>query len=89
VEIISGNIITNLPEDGTLFYLFNPFEREIMVEFIKLLQVTFINKMIRIVYNNCVYLDLFKQHESFQIERVFETNHFGDSHPIAIIKLNH
>ncbi len=30
VQIIVGDAIENLPTDGTLFYLYNPFERPIV-----------------------------------------------------------
>lgn len=62
VTVYSGSILSVFPEEGTLFYLFNPFNRTIMQQFID----TFFRqrsrscrKPRRILYYNCVYSDLF------------------------------
>lgn len=34
VEIICGNILDNIPKDGTIFYLFNPFDENVLVQFL-------------------------------------------------------
>ena len=34
IEIISGNIIENLPNEATVFYLFNPFDATVLRKFI-------------------------------------------------------
>ena len=33
MEIICGNAVDNIPEDGTIFYLYNTFNRAVMKEF--------------------------------------------------------
>jgi len=35
ITIITGNIINNLPLEGTIFYLFNPFDKTVLERFLK------------------------------------------------------
>ena len=50
VEIITGDATQVLPEDGTLFFLFNPFGPEVMKRFMEHLKQ---RPGIRIIYYYC------------------------------------
>lgn len=60
VHIITGDAIANLPEDGTIFYFYNPFVEEKVREFERIMSSRFINKPIRIVYYNPKSLHVFQ-----------------------------
>ena len=49
VSIICGNILDNLPKEGTLFYLFNPFDMKTMRCFLDLIERN-INHNVRLLY---------------------------------------
>lgn len=52
VRIISGDAIANLPEEGTIFYFYNPFSTQKVVEFEAALSKRFPDKQIKIIYYN-------------------------------------
>lgn len=52
VRIISGNAIHNIPEDGTIFYFYNPFSEEVVRQFEETMSRMFAGKQIRIIYYN-------------------------------------
>jgi len=60
VEIICGDVIQNIPKDASIFYLFNPFNGLILEKFKNILEETFQNPGIKIVYYNPQHLDVFK-----------------------------
>lgn len=49
VEIIRGNILKNLPTNGTVFYLFNPFNEDIMKLFLDKLEKE-LNHPVKLIY---------------------------------------
>lgn len=49
VTILSGNILEKLPENGTTFYLFNPFGEEVLKEFLNVIEKK-IKHPVRILY---------------------------------------
>jgi SAM-dependent methyltransferase len=59
VEIRSENILNNFPEDGNVFYLFNPFREQMATEFKNnIWKIRDRNPVI--LYYNPEYLDVFK-----------------------------
>ena len=69
VSIINGDAVENIPIDATYFYLFNPFNRDIMIKFKQKLFDTFYKKKnIKIIYHNCCYLDLFQNDEHWEVK---------------------
>jgi SAM-dependent methyltransferase len=71
VEIRCGDATTMLPEPGTLFYLFNPFDEHVLRRFADaFLAVDAGGKRRRIVYYNCKYLDVFKSDARFSVEEI-------------------
>ena len=66
VEILCGDAVELLPADGTLFYLFNPFEADVMERFRdRLVEVRAGRGRTRIVYYNVKALDLFEDDPRF------------------------
>jgi hypothetical protein len=60
VAVYGGNVLDNFPEEGTLFYLFNPFDRMVMRQFLdRFFESRSRRKPRKILYYNCVYSDLF------------------------------
>ncbi len=49
VEIVCGDIVNNIPIDGTVFYLFNPFNEKYLEKFLKGIEKTIKNK-VRLIY---------------------------------------
>ena len=68
VEIVCGDAIELLPADGTLFYLFNPFEADVMARFRDALAERRAGHgRTRIVYYNVKALDLFEADPRFDV----------------------
>ena len=84
VTILSGDIVANFPDEGTLFYLFNPFDHQVMQMFKDRLKESLSRRAggeATVIYNNCRHLAVFAQDEACQIER-------GElEHPFSIIKV--
>ena len=58
VEIRSENIFNNFPQEGNLFYLFNPFKEAMIIEFRdRILEMKENNPVI--LYYNPAYIDIF------------------------------
>jgi hypothetical protein len=57
VEIISGDAAESVPADGTLFFLFNPFDQKVMKRFAEQLKRS---PHARIIYWYCMHVDIFK-----------------------------
>jgi hypothetical protein len=70
VTILCGDATTLLPADGTLFYLFNPFDEAVMGRFIAALLALGADRRRRVVYHNCKFLDLFLESPSFDVQRI-------------------
>lgn len=52
VSIVQGDAIANFPHDGTIFYFYNPFCEEKVIEFEKLAARISENRPIKIIYYN-------------------------------------
>lgn len=62
VAVYSGSILDNFPEEGTFFYLFNPFDGVVMRQFLNLFLAgppQTRRKPRKILYYNCVCRNLF------------------------------
>jgi SAM-dependent methyltransferase len=66
VTIICGDATKLLPDDGTVFYLNNPFAEAVVREFAAAALRT--PSPVRIVYNNCKYLGPFLEEPSFTVQ---------------------
>src|SRR5207248_589759 len=68
VTIISGDAIENFPADGTIFYLYNPFNEQVLQRFKeKILNLRAGN--VRLFYYNCKHAVVFEEDPRFQVER--------------------
>lgn len=79
--IISGNALENIPKEGTILYLFNPFNLEVMKNFEKV--VWDFNRNIRIIYLNCCHLNCF-DNDHWDIDMVESDS--GNLYDAALIK---
>ena len=68
VKIICGDATTMLPSEGTLFYLFNPFDEHVLRRFADaFLSEPDAGKKRRIVYYNCKFLEPFRNDSRFEV----------------------
>lgn len=68
VTLIHGDALENIPEDATLFYLFNPFNEKVMEKFSQKLKKVFQNmKDIRILYYRPLHLNVFQQDNAWKV----------------------
>jgi SAM-dependent methyltransferase len=56
VSIRVGDACELLPENATLLYMFNPFNRQVMTRFCRRIESTY-SRPLTIVYNNAAYID--------------------------------
>jgi SAM-dependent methyltransferase len=69
VRILSGNALDNIPEDGTIFFLFNPFHAPVVEKLKDLLNGMFCERGdVTIVYCKCECLDLFQNDPNWVVE---------------------
>ncbi len=69
VTILAGDAIANIPEDGTFFYVYNPFAEPIVRRFAEKLHAALVRKPeVRILYNNCRHIDVFQADPRWHIE---------------------
>ena len=66
VKIVCGDATELLPEDGTLFYLFNPFDEPVLAKFAEALLRTS-SEGRRVVYYNCKFLGPFQDNQRFDV----------------------
>ena len=68
VRIIEGDAIENLPANGTLYYMFNPFGRE-LVEALKTKLATRSDRAkLTLLYYSCRHVDVFMDDPTWQVE---------------------
>ncbi len=68
VTIVTGDGIENLPADGSLFFLFNPFQESVMSRFQERIFQLPRRDKIRIFYYNCAHADVFENDPRFSVE---------------------
>jgi len=79
VEIIAGNVLDNFPMEGTVFFLFNPFDAEMMDSFLSLIEKSIIHKL-RLYYLHPTCRHVFDerpQHWKLQEEIDLKPAHLG------------
>jgi hypothetical protein len=59
-----------LPCDGTVFYLFNPFDAGVMRRFIEAFLADGMDPRRRIVYHNCKDVHLFRDDPRFEVRDI-------------------
>jgi len=69
VTILTGDAIQNIPIDGTLFYLYNPFAAHVMEAFKNRLTSLFRQRGdITILYYNCRHVDVFQKDPAWSVD---------------------
>jgi SAM-dependent methyltransferase len=83
VKVLCGDATTMLPSDGTIFFLFNPFDEHVLRRFADaFLAGSEGGKRRRIVYYNCKYLDVFEDDSRFVVGEIAP----AASHRSALIR---
>ncbi len=82
VRVLCGDATELLPADGTVFYLFNPFDEGVMRRFVAAFFATGEGRPRTIVYYNCKYLDVFRDDERFEVQELDRPRSF----PSALIR---
>jgi SAM-dependent methyltransferase len=80
VKIVCGDATQVLPEEGTLFYLFNPFGEEVLRRFVDTALGTNATAR-RFVYYNCKFVQVFLDDPRFEVRTIDLTG----SHRSAIV----
>lgn len=88
VKIVCGDALTHLPESGTIFYLFNPFDRQWVAALKDRLSMLFAQGGKRIIYYyNCTNIDVFDNDPNWIVDlRTLDESQF---HPLAAIRRRH
>ena len=85
IEIIKGDILRNIPIDGTIFYLFNPFGKGILEQF--LTQLEQLGKdHITVYYLHPVWREVFEYRRDIWIlkeEKILKPRYLG---PLTLLK---
>ncbi len=69
VTILTGHVVQNLPIDGTLFYLYNPFDAHVVDAFKNRLLTLFRERgNITILYYNCRHVEIFRNDPAWSVE---------------------
>lgn len=83
VEILCGNAVESIPEGGTLFYLYNPFNAAVMNEFKEQLKNACVRSdEVRIYYVNCEFLDVFRGDGYWSIRTNYEAVRHDPEWPV-------
>jgi hypothetical protein len=70
VSILCGDATELLPRDGTVFYLFNPFDENVMRRFIDAYLASGMDPRRRVVYHNCKFIQLFADNPRFEVQPI-------------------
>lgn len=74
VLIVPGDAVENLPIDSTLLYMWNPFQREVMVRFRDACISRFTAQgslnQVRVIYHNCLHADVWQSHPACRVEEI-------------------
>jgi SAM-dependent methyltransferase len=89
VAIITGNAVEHLPPDGTIFYLYNPFDPPIVNGFRDRMKALFFGRHpITILYYSCKHIDVFHEQPDWDIEMLTLASASGRTFPpLAVITL--
>jgi SAM-dependent methyltransferase len=68
ITIIHGDILENIPDNATIFYMFNPFNDVIMRKFKEQIEKKFKYREVTIIYYNSKHLDIFFNDPKWDLE---------------------
>jgi SAM-dependent methyltransferase len=84
VTIINGDAVDHLPTDGTIFYLWNPFNEQVMRRFSeKLISKADQMPNVQVIYNNCRHAEVFTSNPAWETRPI--TN--KDAYPAILAEL--
>ena len=84
VEVVCGDVFEVLPPGGTIFYIFNPFTREVTERFKDYLAATRPpGGAVTLVYYKCNYAELFEADPAWKVTSVTDRTF----HPAVIARL--
>ena len=94
VTIIVGDAIASIPDDGTFFYLFNPFDEPTMQRFVNRLRTLAERTQITVLYYAPVHINVFESDPFWKVEQldilIPQAGHFLDRHKrFAVVKRAH
>ncbi len=89
VSIITGNAVDHLPPEGTIFYLYNPFDPPIIDMFLdRMKTICAKNPQVTILYYSCKFIDVFRADPDWDIEvETLVDSSNSPFPPLAIITL--
>lgn len=71
VQIITGDAVANIPMDGSIFYMYNPFDENIMKRFSsRLTSLRGSGKRIAILYYAPQYANVFKNDSAWDVRKI-------------------
>ncbi len=74
VTVVAGDALGSLPDAGTVFYMWHPFERTLMARFIEVFVAKYRRighlDRIRIVYHNCIHADLWRDLPGVRVQPI-------------------
>jgi SAM-dependent methyltransferase len=84
VAILTGDAVDNLPEDGTIFYAFNPFDAAVMSRLKARMEASPVGKRGAVLlYHNCHHKGVFENDPAWRLESLGEIGPL----PAALITL--
>jgi len=85
VKIVCGDAISSLPANGTIFYLYNPFDKPWVEALRDRLAGIFAQGGKTLFYYNCVHASAFEEDPGWSVEQVLldASRRF---HPLAVIR---
>ncbi len=84
VEVVCGDVFEVLPSDGTIYYLFNPFKKDVTAKFKDFLVANHDEgKPLTVVYYMALYASLFEADPEWEVTHVPERTF----HPAVIARL--
>ncbi len=90
VSIIIGDAVENLPADGTVFFLFNPFDRDTVRRFADAIgrMAAHADRPLTILYLNCKHVAVFQDDPTFVVDVVqLEGAPAGSGQSLATVTL--
>jgi len=89
VEIIKTDAVEHLPEEGTVFYVYNPFGPDSVAAFAhRVAMLPDDGRRVLVMYYNCKHLDVFESDVRWEVENIELTApRYAPLSPLAVIKL--
>ena len=68
VEIVAGSAVENLPTDGTVFFLSNPFDKKVILQFKR--SIAERSSPATLLYYNSVHVEAFRDDPAWLVEEI-------------------